>query len=803
MQISEPFLPFSLNLSCKRIRFSDKLDLVDRIIPIDNKTCLLIDRARNFHLKVYSPEDEDGASIQFPLPPYAHNSNPNLLYSVDYLDLYHYIIEGRISSNDIQDYIYNLDRERTKYIQFVYLGDYKLAVQLGKNIPVMILDLHEPNNPPVFPEDIYRVKNLISVGNGCMVWYEKSKDQVILYHCITQKRKILNFTDLTIKELYSLKDHVVIAVSRRQIEILDYSKNKIIHSVGFINDGIVPDVVVHSEANLISYLEGFYLHICKTEKGKIKWQNYYEFKEYDEFATYKFITHNLIALKARNEIHILYIDSKSVSLHTVIRHPLLGFRSEFGLEKLCCPNASRDGVLWGIHPLGNNRFGVVECVCSEQFYSHGQQRVSVLKLENLRVESVPGQLSNASSIKFEISRSIIFEEFRDLVKAVDVFDDSFGMFITEKARLFRVDLKDYSVKFIVEVRGLVKQGEGDVGKIEKLFVLAENRVVITTKTDTSPYTRVVIFALNNRTVDFDSNELTQETEEEAQYSYYDVIKLGPNKILLSYKKVRNYVPSYNVGYIHDIYPQPYDGFFFREYNLQKKHQTRYDRLWNLDGSLVALRFGDNTYHLSFVDTKKAELKFLSKQFRAERYLSILVFSNIYGILDVRSVKKDVICIQIKLNSEKTIFVIYNIQTEQLLNKIETRTSMIGSMKHCFREQDRLRTIEKMMIFGDYKKMASGVIFKPMKDLLGKNLDRMEETAWDYGFCITSRNFVPLKTQNRALAYESDHHKNFICVLKAPNFKLECLRVFQGAVGNSYHKYIYKSVFETIFGVNQD
>lgn len=87
---------------------------------------------------------------------------------------------------DVEDYIYNLDRGRTKYIQFVYLGDYKLAVQLNQDIPVTILDLHEPKNPPVILQDVCGVKNLISMGNGCLAWYEKSTSLVILYN--TEKK---------------------------------------------------------------------------------------------------------------------------------------------------------------------------------------------------------------------------------------------------------------------------------------------------------------------------------------------------------------------------------------------------------------------------------------------------------------------------------------------------------------------------------------------------------------------------------------------------------------------------------------
>ncbi len=593
----------------------------------------------------------------------------------------------------------------------------------------------------------------------------------------------------------------------RQIEILDYAKNKVIKSICFINDALIPDVVVHSEANIISYLEGFCIHICKTEKGRIKWENYYQFKEYDEFATYRFIAHNLIAIKTGHKIDILFIDSKSVALHTVIQHPLIGFLSEPGLEYICCESACKDGNIWGIHPLGNNRFGIVECVCSEKFYSHGQQRVSVFKLENLQIqaENVTGQLPSVDSIKFTISKSIIFEEFRDQVKALDVFDDhTFGMFITEKGRLFRIDLKDYSIKHIMELKGLVKRDGLEIKTIDKLLMMAEDRVIITIKTDSSPYSRIVILALDSLQVDFDSDVLKEETEEEGEYKFYDVVKMRPNRTLVSFKKKRNGETLYNLGGFYDDYQGEYDGYSFGEYGLPRRDQIMFDRLWHLEGFLIAMRHGENVFHLSFLDlTSPQTVNFLrKKKFQAQKFVSVSN-SRTGEILDVRSINKDIVCIQIKLNDDETEILVYNIETEKVLNKIKSKVGIIGPITHGYEEDGIWRNMQKMMIFGDYKTTSSGIVLKPVKDVIDEKLDDMESSAVIYGFCITARNFKTLKAQDRAQIYESDHHKNFICVLKSPKFKFECLKVMEEAIGNIYHKYIEKNVFEMIFGVNDN
>ena len=805
MQTSEPFLPFSQNLLCRRIRFDDKLDLVDRIIPIDDKTCLLIDRTHSFHLKSYSPDDEETIAKQFPLPPYAKNSNPNVLYSVDYMDLYYYLNKKKISQVDVEDYIYHLDRDRTKYIQFVYLGDYKLAVQLGKSNLVCVIDLRKPDHPPVILHDVFEVRGLVSVSNSCLAWYEKRTGLVFLYHYFSEKRKVLKFCERKTKGLYSLKDHVIIAVSKQYLEILDYSKNKVIKSVGFVNSEVIPYVVVSPEGNIISYLDGKMIHILKTEKGKIKWKNHYDLKDYSPYSKYVFINQNLIALETPNAIHILLLDSQSFSLHTVIQHPWLGFLETSGLEYRCCERACKRGFVMNINSLGNNSFAVVECVCKGQHFLHGQQRMTMFCLENLKEEDLSGNIPNVLSITFQMRRSIILEEFRDPVRVIDVLNgEGFALFITERGVIYRVNLKSYSVEDAVELSGLLLHSGVEMRKIDKFFALSGNIVAITTKIDSSPYARIMIFSLETRTVEWDSRDATSAVGEdgviEEDFSFYDVVKLNPNQMFVSYNTRKNNTTLYKVGDITcNNDSQGEEKYSLFEYNVRNLTEGAiFDRLWSLEESrLVAMRHGENVFNLSFLDPSQDEVK-ITKRFSAEKYFSVINV-HIWGILDVKSINKDVICLQIKMNTLEFVVLVYNIETGDLLNQIETEYNMIGTIRRCYREAGVLHNLEKMMIFGYFAFVENGLCFESVKDLMSKNVEPKEVVDLGLGLCVTSRNFKPLARRNHALIYENDHHKNFVCILKSPNFKLECLRILRRSIGNAYHKYVYKDVVDMIFG----
>jgi len=111
----------------------------------------------------------------------------------------------------------------------------------------------------------------------------------------------------------------------------------------------------------------------------------------------------------------------------------------------------------------------------------------------------------------------------------------------------------------------------------------------------------------------------------------------------------------------------------------------------------------------------------------------------------------------------------------------------------------LRNMDKMVMFGYYGLVENGILLESVQDLVRKRLSHIEVTSSDLGLCITARNFSSLKQGNQSLVYENDHHKNYICIVKSPNFKVECLRILRKNLGNLYHKYIYKDIIDMIFG----
>ncbi len=796
----QPFLPFSHNLLYKPLRFDDKLDLIRKVIPIDEKTCFLIDSNHNFHLKTYFNEDEESASIQFPLPPYAHNTNPRVLYSVDYLNLYHYLYKKKISVG--------LDKRKAKDLQITYLGNHKLAVQLDKTNPVVILDLHMPKNSPVRLEDVYGVECLISVGDCCMAWYERNTNLVILYHYILRKRKVLNFSKANIEKLHCLKDHVIVAIADYNFEILDYSRNKVIKSICFANscDLVRPYYAIHQEGNIISYVDEGEIHVCKTKKGRIEWENYFDFKEDYQGRNFVFIAHNLIALARSDEVQILLLDSQNFSLHTTIQYPQMGYTETARLGAQCCGWAREESHVESIHYLGDNSFGIVEILCGQYRYVHGQQRLTQFSLENLKMENPLNRQPGVESITFELKKSILFEEFRDPVGAIDILDENLAMFITERARVFRVNLKDYSIEYLAELNGILReQGENKIRKIDKFFALSENRVAVSTRIDSSFEVKIVILSLETRgRAEWNSThyEEDDDTDDEDGFTFFDIIKVGPERILVSYKTMENDRAVYKIGKLRPSRDQEDFGKFgFFEYEMQQRTEVNFDRLWNLEGSaLVAMRHGSKTSYLSFLNLATKEIE---KELDAGKYFSANQISK-YGICDAKSVQKDLICISLNMTFYPEFgILIYNIQTEELLTKFESDQNIIGTIRQCYWEQDIMRAMERMVIFGSDNPCGNRLAIKSLQDITRQKKGSTIKIYYNMGFepSIGSQNFKALgKRGNQALICENYHHRNFICILKAPNFKLECLRVLQREVGNSYHEYIYRDVVNMIFGV---
>ncbi|RYF86818.1 MAG: circularly permuted type 2 ATP-grasp protein, partial [Chitinophagaceae bacterium] len=111
-----------------------------------------------------------------------------------------------------------------------------------------------------------------------------------------------------------------------------------------------------------------------------------------------------------------------------------------------------------------------------------------------------------------------------------------------------------------------------------------------------------------------------------------------------------------------------------------------------------------------------------------------------------------------------------------------------SMEDADARQYVFDNMEKMVIFGYYGLVENGIMLESIRDLARKRIEHVEVSSSDLGLCITSKNYCSLSgaSNHQSLVYENDHHKNFICVVKCPNFKVECLRVLRKKLGNAYH-----------------
>lgn len=162
-----------------------------------------------------------------------------------------------------------------------------------------------------------------------------------------------------------------------------------------------------------------------------------------------------------------------------------------------------------------------------------------------------------------------------------------------------------------------------------------------------------------------------------------------------------------------------------------------------------------------------------------------------------------ICISVRTTFYPALAIlIYNVQTEELLTQVKANQDIIGIIRQCYWEQGIMRTMERMVIFGSDNSFGNRLDVKPLQEMIRQKRDSLD-ISYNFGFqpSISSRNFKPLLGKgDQFLICENFHHRNFVCILKSPNFKIECIRILKKAVGNAYHKYLYKDVVDMIFGV---
>jgi len=806
MQLSKEYLPFWSNLTSKRLKFDNKLDLIEQIIFLDDNSYMLIDRAKNYHIitsnKVY------GCSENYEVPSYGENSNPNVDYSVDYINLYHYIYQRKISSKCMEDYCFHIDQVRKKYIQFVYLGDYKIAIQLNSYDPVAIINLNYVGKRPVILEKVYGTKCLIKVNENLIAWYERRNNSVFLYAISSKKRKLLNFTKLKIKGLYSIDENVIIASSKSNIEILDYSRNKIIKSINLINENEEPFVAVHAQNNIISFLQGGCIYVYKIEKGQIKWENYFDLKEHkNTFSSYKFIESGYFVTEVKGNIHIFSISSHNFSLVTVLQTPWTGVTESTGLMLYCCERANKKGFIMDIESNGGSEFVIIECYCQGLHLLHGLQRITKFSGHLKDTEDkLNSPLLTGTSLfsKYDFTSKLLFEEYRDPVAAIDVLNGDSAMFITERGRLFEINLKTFVISYVTEMGGLIIHKGYEMRYIDKLYALDNNLAMISLKTKNSTFVRIILFSLKTKTIHWDSNDVKKYTrgfEKDDELSFYDVIKMSQNNIVLSYNKRNNRITTYQIAELiiplNDENTSNEEDYVFQELIIvDNTLNPFFDKLWHLSDSLIAMRQVKNVFRLSFLNCLTQEIQ---SEFRIDKYHSVINV-HLWGIIDVKYLQKDIISVHVKMNTHEFFNLIYNIEKQELLNQIKTEHSLIGVINHSEKiGHGKFINMAKTALFGYYGFVDNGLLLKRVKDIIDEEkVKKIEIRNEEFGICINPKNFCSVAQKNLSIVYEGDHNKNYVCVMRSVNFKVELLRVLKKGLGENYHRYVYKYLVEAVF-----
>ena len=796
----EGSLPFWGNLSYNRLKFDMKADLVEQIIPLEANYVLLVDRIKDYHVISYDKHPEN--PMQYPAPAYSDRSSPNTIYSVDYLSLYKHLYKKKISQRCMEDYIFHIDQKNSKYIFYVYLGNHRLAIQMNRFDPVAIIDLHNVAEPSVVLEGVNQTKALVRVSNDCIAWVDKQKN-VYLYSCSLKKRKILNFSRLKIRKLEKLNDDILIAKSKDNIEILNISTNTIIKSINFLKQYTTITLSVHPSSNTISYIYEGHIYIIKSEKGKIKWQNSYDFKEYqDSCREYTFIGDGYVAAEVNGNIAIFSLTPHNFSLITVIQSSSMHSESS-GLNVFCCERVVKKGFILKLEYIDELKFAIVECFCKGQHLLHGLQKITVLTC-NFKENTQKKTISSSSSLNgiahpsFEISSNLLLEEYRDPVAIVDALDEHMAAFITERGRIFKVNLKTFTLTYITEISGLAVQKGYEMKFVDKFYIFSGNIVLIAIRTGQSSYIQIILFSLDEKSVKWDTNRLRPEgydSEQTEEYSFYDTIKLNRDTILMSYNIRVNQVTIYQVGELN-LKRENYS--FHPIVVTEKEDEQIYDKLWLQKSALIAMRHGKNAFHLSLLDYNSQQI---IGTFEVDKYCHV-ISSHIWGIIDVKSLTEEVIVVHVKMNTHNYIMSVYNWKTQVLLNQFKTDNCLISVFKDTPLRAKFRAPMQNTALFGFYALIEHGILVKLVTDLMDESkAEDLETEDPELGICIWPKNFSCVPRESPlAVSYEGDHNKNYICIIKPVNFRMECLKLIKTQTRDLYHNYVIKDILDMIFSL---
>ena len=129
---------------------------------------------------------------------------------------------------------------------------------------------------------------------------------------------------------------------------------------------------------------------------------------------------------------------------------------------------------------------------------------------------------------------------------------------------------------------------------------------------------------------------------------------------------------------------------------------------------------------------------------------------------------------------------YNFENQTLLKEIRTEFELISK-------------VGDSLLLGFYGLADFGMKIISYREALEE--DKYKELTLftgDLGFLMRANTFKAIKKDQLYLGYEGDHNKNFVCLFRLKNYRVECLRVVKRALESHYHNYLFKSVIDFIF-----
>jgi hypothetical protein len=763
---------FCEGIQYKSIPFDNTLTNITKIIPLAEPNYIMVDSLFNIHV-LKNPKVEPFKQVDYPTPPYASKSNPKVKYSIDPEKLYKSAY-GREMEYDVKeaflDFINSEQYDVNLQHNVFYLNPYAVVVQFYKKKAPIVLDLRFPIKLKLLSE-LEDAKYLCYGGDDWIYFVKRgprNKEAVYIYSVSMRKMKKLNFkcpeSEVRYKFHLACEDVLILETSVT-IQFLDANTNKLIRLIPFMGSF---NFQVNYESSLAMYnINDEILHVFEFKNGQIWNENKILLSALSDNDNYSPIL--------LNKRRVLLIKGNKFMFFRLIRLNLVlddedsnRFERTQEFNALCCSIATKDPPSYQnmkIFLTKSEDFYLLNHYCSWD-KTHGLQQVHFCNISIKRHHP-----HNSIQVNF----TQIFSESKDPVVCLSLANDKkSAVFITERARFFQLDLKSYKVKFFGVIEPLLRyliESRTKIKTISGLYHHKEKGYYVITVPLQSKYQSTFIYS-----------QETFELINACNSAHINILSLTSNQgiiVALSEQDLGG-VTSY---YISILEKRGYSKSEAR-FKMQQKVP---DKICNIFPDLYVV--SDSTYQNLYLYDDLLQL--------TGSKMTKLIFGDSFVeksiILDAKAISDKLYLLMGQSDERFTL---------AIMNKEEVVRRLMGfdMLKFVVRISDE-------MIF--FKNMGQGVIFRARTSELLKQDSSLEDYDEEYvvddfdyeedieRYRLEDETFKYIEPFKSCIGYERYHNRNAICLYREYNIKLEMLILLKKTLGNHYHAYTMKMVFEML------